>query len=133
MPQEGAPSLAGVPPLLYPDKSGFRVAPHFHTKPLEVIFRHKVFKMLLSKGKITKDLFSILLSWRYSGFNVFCGPRIQPGDQQAMENLARYSIRAFFSQERMTYVTEEANVIYQFKNKKGTPFLSEIVATVVKD
>jgi hypothetical protein len=33
-----------------------RVAPHFHTKPLEEIFRHKVFKVLLSKGKITQDL-----------------------------------------------------------------------------
>jgi len=30
----------------------FRVAPRFETKHLEEIFRHKVFKMLLSKGKI---------------------------------------------------------------------------------
>jgi hypothetical protein len=36
----------------------FRVAPRFHTKDLEKIFRHKVFKMLLSKGKITEDLFN---------------------------------------------------------------------------
>jgi hypothetical protein len=34
-----------------PDKSGFRVAPRFETKQLEEIFRHNVFKMLLSKGK----------------------------------------------------------------------------------
>jgi hypothetical protein len=34
----------------------FRVAPSFETKDLEAIFRHKVFKMLLSKGKITQDL-----------------------------------------------------------------------------
>jgi len=72
----------------------FRVAPRFVTKHLEEIFRHKVFKMLLSKGIITQDLVNMLLSWRHSGFNVFCGPRIQPGDQQAMENLARYIIRA---------------------------------------
>ena len=44
---------------------------------------------LLAKGKITQDLVSMLLSWRHSGFNVFCGPRMQPGDQQAMESLAR--------------------------------------------
>ncbi len=37
----------------------FRVAPHFETKQLEEIFRHKVFKMLLSKGKITQDLISM--------------------------------------------------------------------------
>lgn len=96
----------------------FRVAPRFETKHLEEIFRHKVFKMLLSRGKITQDLVSMLLSWRHSGFNVFCGPRIQPGDQQAMENLARYIIRASFSQERMTYIPEESKVSYQSKDGK---------------
>ena len=67
----------------------FRVAPRFEAKQLEEIFRHNVFKMLLSKGKITQELVDMLMSWRHSGFNVYCGPRIQPGDDQAMENLAR--------------------------------------------
>jgi len=40
--------------------------------------------MLLSKGKITEDLVNMLLSWRHSGFNVFCGPRIKPGEEEAM-------------------------------------------------
>jgi len=96
----------------------FMVAPRFDTKPLEEIFRYKVFNMLLSKGKITQDLVSMLLSWHHSGFNVFCGPRIQHGDQQAMENLALYIIRASFSQERMTYIPEEAKVSYQSKDGK---------------
>ena len=34
----------------------FRVSPHFDAKQLEEVFRHKVFKMLLSRGKITQDL-----------------------------------------------------------------------------
>ena len=93
----------------------FRVAPRFEAKQLEEIFRHNVFKMLLSKGKITQELVDMLMSWRHSGFNVYCGPRIQPGDGQAMENLARYIIRASFSQERMTYIPEESKVIYQSK------------------
>jgi hypothetical protein len=75
----------------------FRVAPYFHTKPLEEIFRHKVFKVLLSRGIITQDLVNMLLSWRHSGFNVFCVPRIYPKDKNAMEKLARYIIRASFS------------------------------------
>lgn len=58
------------------------------------------------------------MKWRHSGFNVFCGPRIQPGNDQAMENLARYIIRAFFSQEKMTYVRDESKVIYRFKDGK---------------
>ncbi len=53
----------------------FRVAPRFETKQLEEIFRHKVFKMMLSKGKITQELVDMLMTWRHSGFNVFCGPR----------------------------------------------------------
>jgi hypothetical protein len=60
----------------------------------------------------------MLLSWLHSGFNVFCGPRIQPGNEDAMENLARYIIRASFSQERMSYVPEDAKVIYQSKDGK---------------
>ena len=95
----------------------------FELKTLEEIFRHKVFKMLLSKGKITEDLIDMLMKWRHSGFNVFCGPRIQPGEEEAMENLARYIvrpgiIRASFSQERMTYIPEESKVIYQSKDGK---------------
>ncbi len=75
-------------------RSGPGVAPRFDTKDLEKIFRHKVFKMMLSKGKITQELVDMLMTWRHSGFNVFCGPRIQPGEEEAIENLARYIIRA---------------------------------------
>ena len=96
----------------------FRVAPRFETKQLEHIFRHKIFKMLLSKGNITEELIDMLMTWRHSGFNVFCGPRIQPGEQEAMENLARYIIRASFSQERMTYIPEKSEVVYQSKDGK---------------
>jgi len=39
----------------------------------------------------TEDLVDMLMKWRHSGFNVFCVPRIQPGDEEAMENLARYT------------------------------------------
>jgi len=44
--------------------------------------------------------------------------RIQPGDEKAMENLARYIIRASFSQERMTYFPDESEVIYRSKDGK---------------
>jgi len=68
--------------------------------------------------KPLKDLIDMMMGWRHSGFNVHCGPRIQPGDGQAMENLARYIIRASFSQERMIYIPEESKVIYQSKDGK---------------
>jgi hypothetical protein len=57
-------------------------------KKLEAIFRHRVFKMLLAKGRITRDLIAMLSNWRHSGFRVFCGQRLFPQDQRGMENLA---------------------------------------------
>jgi hypothetical protein len=101
----------------------FRVEPLFDIKKLQKMFQHQVLKMLLQKGKITKDLIAMLSNWRHSGFNVFCGPRIRPGDAEATENLARYIIRASFSQERMTYFPDESKVIYKSKdNKKEKTF-----------
>ena len=49
--------------------------------------------------------------------------RIQPGDDEAMENLARYVIHASFSRERMTYIPEELRVVYQSNDgKQGKAF-----------
>ena len=77
---------------------------------------HRVLRMLLSRGKITRDLMGLIRSWRHSGFQVYAGPRIQPGEEEGMEHLARYIIRASFSQERITYLPEESKVIYGSKN-----------------
>ncbi len=75
--------------------------PPLELKKMEAIFRHKVLRMLMNKGKIMEEMVKMLSGWRHSGFNVFCGNRISPKDDTAMKNLARYIIRASFSQERM--------------------------------
>jgi hypothetical protein len=54
--------------------------------------------MLLSRGKITEKMIRLLSGWKHTGFNVFCGNRISPIDDTAIEHLARYNIRASFSQ-----------------------------------
>jgi ribosomal protein S27E len=99
----------------YGNKGMFRVAPPLELKKLEAIFRHKVFKMLLKKGKITEEMVRMLSHWKHSGFNIFCGNRIAPKDETAMEHLARYIIRASFSQERMRYLEKEGTVVYKAK------------------
>jgi hypothetical protein len=98
----------------------FRVAPPLELKKLKAIFRHKVFRMLLNKGKITKKMIAMLSTWRHSGFHVFCGNRISSNDETAMENLARYIIRASFSQERMQYLDQEGTVVYRSKDGATT-------------
>ena len=94
----------------------FRLEPSLEMKRLEAIFRHKVFKMLLAKGRITQDLIAMLSHWWHSEFQVYCGQRIFPQDETAMENLARYIIRASFSQERMQYLPEPSKVVYRAKD-----------------
>jgi hypothetical protein len=96
----------------------FTVSPAIDTKALAQIFRHKVLKMLMAKGRITVDMITLMDKWCHSGFNVYCGPRILPWQKKSMENLARYIIRASFSQERMTYIPEESKVTYQSKGGK---------------
>jgi hypothetical protein len=62
----------------------------------------------------------------HSGFNVYCGKAIWPHNEEGLENLARYIIRASFSQERMAYVAAQdtsdgiAKVIYLSKDAKTT-------------
>ncbi|MBN1470280.1 MAG: transposase, partial [Syntrophaceae bacterium] len=43
---------------------------------------------------------------------------MSPKDETAMENLARYIIRASFSQERIRYLENEGTVVYRAKNGK---------------
>ena len=75
--------------------------------------------MLIARGKISKEMIALLSTWRHSGFHVFCGNRIQPKEEEAMESLARYIIRASFSQERMQYLADEGTVIYSAKDGKN--------------
>jgi hypothetical protein len=52
---------------------------------------------------------------------VYCGPTIWPDNDQGLEDLARYIIRACFSQEHMNYLPAkdsrdaQAKVIYKSK------------------
>ena len=75
--------------ILVTDDGMFRVAPPLELKKIEVIFRHNVFKMLLAKGKITREMIAMHSSWKHSGFHVFCGNRISPNDETAMEKLGQ--------------------------------------------
>ncbi len=72
--------------------------------------------MFSSQGKIIPDLITLLRSWQYSGCQVYAGPRIQAGEEERMEHLTRYIIRASFSKERMTHFQEESKVLYQSKD-----------------
>jgi len=77
---------------------------------------------LLKAHGLPDRIIENMMDWHHSGFNVYCGPAIWPGNDTGIENLARYIIRAAFSQERMRYIPAtasadgEAKVIYQSKD-----------------
>ena len=60
---------------------------------------------------------------------MYCGNAIWPHNEEGLENLARYIIRASFSQERMTYIAADksadgtAKVIYESKDAKTSKTL----------
>jgi len=74
--------------------------------------------MLLSENLITTRVTDLIHSWRHTGFSVYSGKRINPKEARSTENLARYIIRASFSQERMKYCPDEAKVTYESKYGK---------------
>ena len=67
----------------YGSRGMFRVAPPLELKKLESIFRHKVLKMLLSRGKITTKMIDMV---RYYGYysNVSRGKRQKEGNDDAV-------------------------------------------------
>ena len=82
--------------------------------------------MLKAEGKINDVVIENMMNWRHSGFNVYCGNAIWPRNEDGLETLARYIIRASFSQERMTYIAADdsadgtAKVLYESKDGKAT-------------
>ncbi|MFH2092216.1 MAG: transposase [Pseudomonadota bacterium] len=103
----------------------FHTAPVFMLEDLEEAFQYEVLKMLKKEGKINDAIIENMLSWHNSGFNVYIGDRIETDDKTGLGNLARYIIRACFSQERLVYIPAEksdngvAKIIYTSKDKKS--------------
>ena len=92
---------------------------------LEGLFRAEVLKMLKCEKKINEAVIENMDSWHHSGFHVYCGNSIMYDDQEGMERLAQYIIRAPISQERMRYISVSesmaglAQVIYTGKRDKN--------------
>jgi len=117
--RKGAETCSRMTPEI---ASIFNISAHNNRISIVSNSRHnrisKVLTLLLSKGKITPDHINLLKSWKHSGFQVYCGPRILPRKKEAMEYLARYIIRASFSEERMTYLSDESKIFYRSKDNR---------------
>lgn len=82
------------------------------------------FSKCSKKREINDAVIENMLSWYHSGFPVYMRDRITPSDKTGLGKLARFIIRACFSQERMVYVPAEestdgtARVVYTSKDRK---------------
>ena len=90
-------------PLAYVDESA-----------AELLYSHKVMRMLQEEGLLTEERTELLLSWRHTGFSVHNRVRVESEDGPAVEHLARYIMRPPISLERMHW-SGAGEVFYQPK------------------
>jgi len=104
-------------------KGGFDEGGIFHpllwidTQKMAILFKDKLFAMLIQEGKISQELASKISSWPHSGFNIHNEVQIDADDEKGKETLAQYIVKAPVSQERMIYDREKQSVIC--RSKKG--------------
>ena len=93
---------------------------------LKEVFQIEVLEMLKKEGLITDFIIQNMSSWEHSGFNIYCGNAIESENEQGIEKLGRYIVRAPISQERMEYIPDFkshdgiAKVIYRSKNSRSS-------------
>lgn len=69
----------------------------------ELLYRHKVIRLLQGAGLLSQERTALLLSWRHTGFSVHNRVRVELEDRPAVERLARYIMRPPISLERMSW------------------------------
>jgi hypothetical protein len=110
--------------------------PYLDAHQAELLFRHKVFKFLKNQGLLSDERIELLLSWKHTGFSINNSVTIYPSDELGLERLARYLIRVPVSLQRLHYLPETKQVLYQAKpghDREDTEILDpmEFVARVL--
>ncbi len=69
----------------------------------EELFRRRVIRMLVRRGRLEEDTAAGLLSWRHSGFSVHHAIRVESDDTAGVERLCRYLVHPPIALGRLTY------------------------------
>jgi len=110
--------------VFHPDGS-FQPLPPPDSQPLMRLFRHKLLQELLRLEKIYPATIEILDRFRHTGFSVYQGPPVPPGDTAAREKLAIYISRAPISLDRLSYDGPNGTVEYRPKSSPGHPLFAD--------
>ena len=110
--------------------------PYIDAHQAELLFRHKVFHFLKKQGLLSDERIELLLSWKHTGFSTDNSVTVYPSDELGLERLARYLIRSPVNLQRLHYLPETNQVLYQAKpgHDRGSSELldpMEFVARVV--
>jgi hypothetical protein len=89
--------------------------PYVDPHAAELLFRHKIFKILKKHGLLSDERIELLMSWRHTGFSIDNSVTVYPSDEQGLERLARYMLRSPLSLQRLHYSPETQQLIYQAK------------------
>ncbi len=98
--------------------------PYVDERSAELLYRHKVMRLLQDEGLLSEERTELLLSWRHTGFSVHNRVTVEPEDQPAVERLARYIMRPPISLDRMSW-DGEGEVRYRRKGGHEGPGLQD--------
>jgi hypothetical protein len=97
-----------------PDGS-WRPIPYVDTLKAELLFRHKVLRLLRGRELLSQERIDLLLSWRHSGFSVHNRTTVYPSDTEGLHKLACYLMRSPVNLSRLRYHPDSQLVLYQPK------------------
>ena len=87
----------------------------------EELFRRRVIRLLMRRGRLEEDAAAGLLSWRYSGFSLHHAIRVEPDDTAGVQRLCRDLVHPPLALGRLTYEGVRAG----YRGWRGHPLTVE--------
>ncbi len=87
--------------------------PYVDTHQAELLFRHKLLRLLRDRGRISEERIDLLLSWRHSGFGVHNRTTVYPADTEGLHKLACYLMGAPVNLSRLRFDRGSGLLVYE--------------------
>jgi len=100
---------------LFLDDGSWHPIPYVDSHKAELVFRHKVLRLLRDRELITQERIDLLLSWRNSGFGVHNRTTVYPTDSEGLHKLACYFMRPPVNLSRLRYHRDSQLFLYEPK------------------
>jgi hypothetical protein len=102
------------------------------TDVIAKIFRARLLAVLLDQGIIKQELIDLVMSWNHtSGFNVHSKGKINGGNGEQIEKVARYMSRAAISVERVEFNPDD-NTVIVFEKQDRSPSCKQARYTLLE-